>query len=279
MLRSLALLLLSCLLLSGEEFAPFRQKSPDQIARELREAQWFGHQRMSAHKANYFLLFDHNHAPQLEDQSQTAVHFQVSLKFFLAEPLGTPLFFGYTQKSWWQLYDSKGSRPFRESNYNPELFFTQSLGDIPYLREVRYGYEHESNGGGLGESRSRDQVFGRLFARWGRLDGDLKLWYRVIREAADPEMPYEDNPDIDDYYGRSALTLSYPLSPVLSVGGMVRGSVRSGHGAARLDLIWRKKSVAYYLRHWNGYGESLEGYNVYTRKTGLGVAFTWGQAR
>ena len=249
------------------------EKSPDQIARELREAQWFGHQRMSAHKANYFLLFDHNHDPKLSDQSQTAVHFQISLKFFLAEPLGVPLFFGYTQKSWWQLYDSEGSRPFRESNYNPELFFVQSFQQLPYLQEIRYGYEHESNGGGTGESRSRDQAF----ARWGRLDGNLKLWSRVIREAADPEMPYEDNPDIDDYYGRAALTLSYALSPTLSAGGMVRGSLRTGNGAARLDLVWRKQSVAYYLRHWEGYGESLEAYNLYARKTGLGVAFTWGE--
>ena len=202
--------------------------------------------------------------------------FQVSLKFYLAEPLGIPLFFGYTQKSWWQLYDSKGSRPFRESNYNPELFFAQTFDDLPYLEELHYGYEHESNGGGVGASRSRDQLYARAFARNGNLSGDLKVWSRLFREAADPEMPYEDNPDIDDYYGRAEATLSYRVTPKFHVGGMVRGSLRTGNGAFRTDLIYEKESVAYYLRHWVGYGESLEGYNVYTRKTGIGVAFTWG---
>ena len=51
--------------------------------------------------------------------------FQLSLAFPLWRGiLGDNSLLGasYTQKSWWQLSNSKESAPFRETNYEPQLF-------------------------------------------------------------------------------------------------------------------------------------------------------------
>ena len=58
------------------------------------------------------------------------VKYQLSLKAKLWEDLlGTPLrvWGGYTQSSRWQVYNGRESRPFRETNYEPEVIFAWPL--------------------------------------------------------------------------------------------------------------------------------------------------------
>jgi phospholipase A1 len=80
------------------------------------------------------------------------VKFQLSLAFPLWRGILGPnsvLGASYTQKSWWQLSNSKESAPFRETNYEPQLFLGFAT-DYEFagwtLRDVEMGFNHDSNG-------------------------------------------------------------------------------------------------------------------------------------
>jgi len=75
---------------------------------------------------------------------QTETVFQMSAKHRL---FNTRFYFAYTQISFWQAWDHEHSAPFRETNYNPEVFYRTQL--IPYqggFFGADLGFEHESNG-------------------------------------------------------------------------------------------------------------------------------------
>ena len=61
------------------------------------------------------------------DTRNTDLKFQLSLKTKVAEDLfntNADLWFGYTQESHWQVYNEDNSRPFRATDYQPEIFLT-----------------------------------------------------------------------------------------------------------------------------------------------------------
>ncbi|MCZ6646619.1 MAG: phospholipase A, partial [SAR324 cluster bacterium] len=80
---------------------------------------------VETYKQNFFLTtvdrLDHE-----DNRQNDEVKFQISFKKRLFEPI--PLYVGYTQKSFWQIYSDSSSRPFRENNFNPEGFFDFNLG-------------------------------------------------------------------------------------------------------------------------------------------------------
>src|SRR5210317_1799487 len=60
--------------------------------------------------------------------NKTELKFQLSFKTkvlrnIFGKKLGGALFLAYTQSSRWQLYNVENSRPFRETNYAPEIIF------------------------------------------------------------------------------------------------------------------------------------------------------------
>ena len=79
---------------------------------------------------------------------------QVSFKSKIAEDLfktRADVWFGYTQKSDWQIFNQgRKSAPFRNTDYEPEIFITQPVkADLPFggkLRMVGAGFAHQSNG-------------------------------------------------------------------------------------------------------------------------------------
>ncbi|VEA49432.1 detergent-resistant phospholipase A [Salmonella enterica subsp. arizonae] len=134
-----------------------------------------------------------------ENARKDEVKFQLSLAFPLWRGILGPdsvLGASYTQKSWWQLSNSKESSPFRETNYEPQLFLGFAT-DYRFagwtLRDVEMGYNHDSNGRSDPTSRSWNRLYTRLMAENGNWLVEVKPWY-VIGST-------DDNPDITKYMG------------------------------------------------------------------------------
>ncbi len=210
------------------------------------------------------------------DGKQTEVIFAISAKTQL---FGTPFYFGYSQRSFWQVYDSDRSRPFRETDYNPELFYRWA----PDPKDWHYwgadvGIEHESNGQDVPLSRSWNRVYVAPFRAKGKSLFYLKAWYRIPEnEKETPDDPKgDDNPDIEDHYGYGEVHFQRQIGKGQVIHTMVRMNPETGHGAINLNYTIPSKdgSLFYQLYVWQGYGESLLDYDDSVTRVGLGVAFS-----
>lgn len=204
---------------------------------------------------------------------ETELIFQISLKQRL---FNRNFFFGYTQKSFWQVYNTDDSRPFRETNYNPEFFYRwkPEWHSAPGLG-FDVGIDHESNGSELPESRSWNRLIGAAFYETGRQLLHLRLWYRLPedddREIDDPKR--DDNPDIYRYYGYGELRWQRRLfgESGHSAAVMLRGNPSTGYGAVSVNYSAPFSDWAFWnLSIWHGYGESLIDYDRSTTRIGLG---------
>lgn len=201
--------------------------------------------------------------------------YQISLKTKLGHHLlGTPvsLWGGYTQSSRWQVYNGADSRPFRETNYEPELMLVWPMqGELLgwQLRMGSVSVTHQSNGRSLPLSRSWNRVIGTLALERGGWVAELRPWLRIRETPAD-----DDNPDIEDHIGRAELLLGrYWNEHALTL--QLRHSLRGGHrsrGSAQMDWVFPLKSALHgYVQVFSGYGESLIDYNQSQTKLGIGV--------
>src|SRR5690606_18748977 len=138
-----------------------------------------------------------------------------------------------TIKSLWQVYNDDLSSPFRETNYNPELFYSVPLADFkPYGGDtlLRFGIEHESNGRSQLLSRSWNRVYTQFFYARDNYAISLKPWYRLPEDnKSHPlEAHGDDNPDINKYMGnfelRGALELDH-----FEFSAMVRNNLRGNN--------------------------------------------------
>ena len=201
--------------------------------------------------------------------------FQVSFKTKAFENLfgdNGDLWMGYTQVSHWQVYNGDDSRPFRETNYEPEVLLVfrnnYSIGGW-HGRMLGIGVNHQSNGRADPLSRSWNRVMLDI-----GLDRDgwalvARPWWRI------PDGNADENPGIEDYVGRGDVTL------VHQVGGnefalMARHSLRGGdrsHGALQFDWGFPiSRTLRGHLQVFDGYGESLIDYNHRAAYVGLGVS-------
>lgn len=211
------------------------------------------------------------------DSDQTEVLFGVSAKL---RPLGPALYFAYSQRSFWSLYDASHSRPFRETNYNPEIFYRYlpARPESPFIWGLDGGYEHESNGHDIPESRSWDRLYLAPFFERAGTAMQLKIWYRLPEdEKKSPEDPSgDDNPDIDDFYGYTEFNLHRRVGRDRRYHLMLRGNPATGRGAIEFDHSWRlgDGDLFGHAYVWHGYGESLQDYNDSVTRIGVGFALS-----
>ncbi|EKT61100.1 phospholipase A [Providencia burhodogranariea] len=207
-----------------------------------------------------------------KDALNDEVKFQLSLAFPLWRGVAgenSVLAASYTQRSWWQLSNKKESSPFRETNYEPQIFIgwatDYQLGGWT-LREIETGFNHESNGRSDPTSRSWNRVYARAMAQNGNWQVDLKPWYRLPESEGS-----DDNKDITKYMGYYRLKVGYALgdSVVTATG---RYNWNSGFGAAELGWSYPvSKHVRIYTQLFSGYGESMIDYDFRQTRFGIGV--------
>jgi phospholipase A1 len=243
---------------------------------------------LMAHKPNYLLIGAYNstgynsepYREQFDDPTidldDTEAQFQVSIKFPLAVDLFdmVDLYAAYTNRSFWQVYNSDISAPFRETNHEPEIW-AQFEPDWEFLgfsnTANQIGLVHQSNGRGGTLSRSWNRIYANLIAERGNLALAFKPWYRIPEDDDD-----DDNPDITDYMGHYELRAAYKWREhEFSV--MSRNNLESGFSKGAVELgwdfpLWNYPYFKGYVQYFSGYGESLIDYDQYTNKIGIGVA-------
>ena len=213
--------------------------------------------------------------PLLLDHAEAK--FQLSFKTKLANDLigdNGDFWLAYTQSSRWQIYNDDDSRPFRETNHEPEFIFAWRT-DYEFLgyrgRLLSLSFNHQSNGGQEPLSRSWNRAIltiGLDRKNWAVL---LRPWWRV------PELSKDDeNPDIENYIGRGELLVVHRRRNSHQIALRIRHTLKGGddnRGSAKLDWSYpcfdRLRCSA---QLFHGYGESLVDYNHDTTSIGLGVA-------
>ncbi len=198
--------------------------------------------------------------------------FQLSLKTKVFQGIfgkHGDLWVGYTQKSHWQIYNTTYSRPFRETNYEPELILNFATNFSVFglkTRMVGIAFNHQSNGRAVPLSRSWNRVILQAGFERGNWVVLLRPWLRL--PDADDE-----NPAIMDNIGRAEATFIYRAGRHLisAVGShSLRGGTKN-RGQVQLDWTFPVTgNLRGDLQILHGYGETLIDYNH--RQTTIGIA-------
>jgi phospholipase A1 len=199
---------------------------------------------------------------------------QFSLKTKLARGIfgKADLWLGYTQKSYWQVYNKEFSRPFRETNYEPEIIFNHPA-KFNFLglkaKMIGFAFNHQSNG-------REGEKFTRSWFRFIMHAGfEDKQWSLVVRTWIASE--FSENPDIKNYMGRGDVTFNYRLNRNLltlhAQHSLRLGSDNQGH----VEFDWAfpiHGNLKGYFQFFHGYGDAMIDYNQIHTIGGIGIVFT-----
>jgi len=245
-----------------------------------------------AHKRNYILPLTYANQPNDDvfeigssdfgqDLDNTEIQFQVSIKAPITEGLFTEqdrLFVGFTVRSFWQAYNDELSSPFRETNYEPEVFWVTPVpwtilgGDASLFA---LGLTHQSNGRSQLFSRSWNRVYASVvWERW-RYVFQFKLWGRISEDDKDDPLDPDgdDNPDIEDYLGNFEFTTAYRRNDQ-EISVMLRNNLESDDNRGAIQIDWTfplQRRFRGYVQFFNGYGESLIDYDAHIERIGVGI--------
>ena len=175
---------------------------------------------LTPHRPNYIIAahnFDNYSEDIFEQQFNENTHFenqevkfQLSYKFSITRNLFNDkgaLFFAYTNRSFWQVFDDADSRPFRETNHEPEAWLTLNTDwDLFGLKNrlINVGISHQSNGRGGLLSRSWNRIYPTFIFEYDDFYFGIKPWYRLPERKKD-----DDTPDIKDYLGHYDIQALY----------------------------------------------------------------------
>lgn len=230
------------------------------------------------YKKNYLLPVTYDLRKSQEDNKQFETAFQISLEkplsynfFTLNESISAT----YTQKSFWQT--SQDSSPFRETNYEPEVFVQFPYKENSVFKSYKIALNHQSNGKNDDLSRSWNRVYLEGYFQLSNLFLIPKIWYRIPEKTSD-----DDNPDIENYYGTGDLTLLYAykkhtfelaLRNNLELNENNKGSTELNWTFPLPDFLSTTNSYGLF-QIFSGYGNSLIDYDREVHKVGLGIAFS-----
>ncbi|MFY3332231.1 phospholipase A [Achromobacter xylosoxidans] len=239
--------------------------APDTVAVSSYQQSAFDHFRsaISEYKPVYF---------DIGTRGQTTARFQISAKYRLFSPSGNRpatwgenFYLGYTQTSLWDLQGD--SMPFIDTTFNPSLFW---LSDNMWQSEnqswrlgMNTGVEHNSNGKAGDDSRSVNDAYIQPQFNY-RFDGGSTLTFAPKVKAYFGVA--SENSDYADYAGR----VDWNLRWAQDNGAVVSAMYRQGDQRRRttqldfawpLQRTWLNMNGYLHLQYFNGYGETLLGYN------------------
>lgn len=258
---------------------------------------------LMAHHANFMLLGGYSSNKLMErhwtngvedtstngyERDKNEAQFQISIKVpvyknFLST--GGDLFTAYTQNSYWQVYNTEHSSPFRETNYMPELFLEwqpdKKLGDSTLVKS-RFGFIHQSNGQDVGKSRSWNRTEAYFLFKNENIHYGINIWHRWKEDPKDQNDPAypnitsgDDNPGLTDYIGDQKLFVRYDsknYNVTLSHQNDIFG-YDINRGNTKLDLAFPSinSNFDFFIRYFNGYGESLIDYDRKIERISFGI--------
>lgn len=247
---------------------------------------------LTTHKMNYILPYTYSENINTgvysdiddfglaENFTNEEAKFQLSVKFPILKSVFTEedkLYFGFTMKSFWQIYATEASRPFRNTDYNPEIFYMTKISEIGDRDNfLMLGLEHESNGQVQYLSRSWNRIYATVGTDCDDYAIALKTWYRIPEDEKDEEFSPngDDNPDIRDYYGNAELSVLWNHND-FQYTALGRHNFSTGKGYLELGMTFPLyDNIKGYVQFVNGYGESLLDYNFYQRRVGVGIVFS-----
>ncbi|WP_382322874.1 phospholipase A [Hydrogenophaga sp. UC242_50] len=217
------------------------------------------------------------------DDRREEAKFQLSLRTKFLQNVGFPgadLWGAFTLQTMWQVYNHADSRPFRNTDYQPELIYV--VPTAPQFRALPLGWQwrftqlglaHQSNGQSDPLSRSWNRVYlGAGFER-GNWTFTTKLNKR-LREREEND----NNPDLLDYRGKAEFNLGW-ASGVHTASLVHRSTLRGGNrGSTSLEWTYpvvrdQPNGLRWYVQLFSGYGETLSDYNFRQTSLGAGVSF------
>ena len=186
---------------------------------------------------------------------------------------GPRLDFAYTQTVFWAV--DRPSGPIRTEIYSPEVFF-----DVPVdpTLTIGGGYRHDSNGGGPTNSIDVN----RYYLRANKTFDLGRAWSLSVQPQA---WGYFGNqgiaPDLDRYWGYTALGVTFAQRDGWKLAVTGRGNPGTGKGSAEAFLSYplatiddRLPPIYLFGQFFTGYGESLIDYRRTSSHARFGIAFT-----
>lgn len=247
---------------------------------------------IAQHRPNYVLPISYISNPNQQgdipdvpadlDRNETKYQISVKMPIYITDSQDQGLFFGFTAMSFWQIYNNDISKPFRETNYEPEIFYNWQS-DINLLgykfNAFQLGINHQSNGQNQLRSRSWNRLFGSLLFSDDDSFYYLKTWYRIKEDKKESPLDPtgDDNPDITHYLGHFELGFGKELGK-FTVLSILRNNLKFSDNKGSLELnlsypISNRYEVL--LQYFTGYGDSLIDYNRYQQRIGLGIQLSF----
>lgn len=195
------------------------------------------------------------------------------------------LYLAYSQWMFWDL-DAE-SKPFRDINYNPEIFYRFNLSNKNQISWIDFSpFEHESNGRSGEASRSWDRAYLR-FATQVPLKTISKLFASVKAWGIYPGSYDSTNKDIVKYRGIWEVNLTLTdflghdfdrddITLRLYPGGKTGSDPFAGGQelTLRVSRLRNPKILPLVcLQVFNGYGESLLDYSERYTVVRVGISF------
>ena len=232
------------------------------------------------HELNYFLPFYRSFIDVGAPNKNSEVKFQISFKTELVKNIfwsDADIFFAYTQRAWFQVYNKADSRPFRDVDYAPEFFIQKPLkksflgGEIAYLR---FGYIHTSNGERIARSRTSDRIMGTLGYSYENLTLRARAWGYIKHENY-----LLDNADLDRYMGYGDLRVAYNSKAgraSVTFGNIFSNPTKKYRGSIMAEYIYPiAKTFGIYFQYFYGYGDNIFEYKTKSHRFGVGISFPY----